>query len=116
MYFNLSLLPPYSVVPSAPPTDLHVDRKDSSSLSLSWKPPPADYHNGKLIGYTVEIEDLNGVPQQASKQPANNFETIDGLNSDTEYIFHVSARTAAGSGPTATVLERTAEGGKGGLF
>ena len=109
----MSLLPPYSIVPSAAPTDLYVAHKDSSSVSLSWKPPPADHHNGQLIGYTVEIKDVNGVSQQASKHTDNTFITIDDLNSDTEYKFHVSARTAAGSGPTTAVWERTAEGGKG---
>ena len=82
-------------------------------MSLSWKPPPAKHHNGQLIGYTVEVKDVNGVFQQASKQSADTFETINGLNSNTEYEFHVSARNAAGSGPTTTVSERTAEGGKG---
>ena len=81
-------------------------------MSLSWKPPPAEHHNGQLIGYTVEVKDLNGV-LQASKESADTFETINGLNSDTEYVFHVSARNAAGSGPTAIVSECTAEGGKG---
>ena len=82
-------------------------------MSLSWKPPPAKHLNGQLIGYTVDVTNRNDVPQQASKQLANNFETIDGLKSNTEYVFHVSARTAAGSGPAATVLGRT---GKGYLF
>ena len=112
----MSLLPPYSVVPSAPPSDLVVVRKDSSSVSLSWNPPPEEHHNGQLTGYTVEVKDLYGVAQQGSKQPTNNFEKIDDLNSDTEYKFHVSARTAAGSGPAATISERTDKRGKGGLI
>ena len=85
-------------------------------MSLSWKPPPAEHHNGQLIGYTVEITDVNGIPQQDSEQSDSNFVKIDGLNSDTEYKFHVSARTAAGSGPAATISGHTAEGGKGGLW
>jgi hypothetical protein len=85
-------------------------------VSLSWEPPPVENHNGQLIGYKVEVKDLSGVLQQASRQPADKFETIVGLNSDTEYKFHVSARTAAGSGPAATISERTAEQSKDGLF
>ena len=112
----MSILPPYSIAPSAAPTNLVVTHKDSSSVSLSWKPPPADHHNGQLIGYTVEVKDLHGISQQAPKHTANTFKTIDGLNSDTEYKFHVSARTADGSGPAATVSGRTDKGGKVGLF
>ena len=109
--FNLSLLPSYSIVPSAAPTNLHVTDKDSSSVSLSWEPPPEEHHNGKLIGYTVEIKDVNGVSQQSSKQPTSTFVKIDSLKSDTEYKFHVSARTAAGSGPIATVSGHTNKNG-----
>ena len=109
----MSLLPPCSVVPSAAPTDLYVTDKDSSSVSLSWKPPPADHHNGQLIGYTVEIKDVDGVSQQPSKQSDSTSAKIDGLKSDTEYKFHVSARTAAGSGPAATVSGRTNKEGEG---
>ena len=111
-----TLLPTYSVVPSASPTDLRVASKDSSSVSLSWKPPPAETHNGQLIGYTVEVKDVNGLSQRASKEPASTFAKIDGLNSDTEYEFHVSARTAAGRGPAKTVSGRTDKDGKGDLF
>ena len=109
----MSLLPPYSVVPSASPTDLRVTDKDSTSVSLSWKPPPADHHNGQLIGYTVEIKDVDGVSQQPSKQSDSTFAKIDGLKSDTVYKFHVSARTATGSGPAVTVLGRTNKEGEG---
>ena len=80
-------------------------------MSLSWKEPPKEHHNGKLISYTVVTYENN--VQQTSKQSANTVETIDGLKSDTEYVFHVSARTAAGSGPAETVSGRTAEGGRG---
>ena len=108
----MSLLAPYFVVPSAAPTDLRVTDKDSSSVSLSWKPPPAEHHNGQLIGYTVEVKDVNGVSQQSSKQSDSTFAKIDGLNSDTEYKFYVSARTEAGSGPAATVSGRTNKEGE----
>ena len=113
MQFNLLLLPLYSVVPSAAPTDLCVTDQDSRSVSLSWKPPRADCHNGKLEGYRVEIKDVNGVPQQACKRPESTSAKIDGLKSETEYKFHVSARTKVGSGPAATVSGRTNKEGKG---
>ena len=111
------LLPPYSIVPSAAPTNLIVAHKDSSSVSLSWKPPPAETNNGQLTGYAVQIKDVHGL-SQAFKQLDSTctFVEIDELNPDTEYKFHVSAWTAAGSGPTATVSGRTAKGGKGGLY
>ena len=111
------LLPPYSVVPSARPRGLEVTHKDSNSVSLRWNPPPAENYNGQIIEYTVEIKDVNGEPQRAPKYPTKTRVTIDGLNSDTMYKFHVSAMTAAGSaGHAAIVSVRTDKEGKSGLF
>ena len=73
----------------------------------------SDHHNGQLIGYTVEIKDVDGVSQQSSKQSDSIFAKINGLNSDTEYTFRVSARTAVGSGPATTVSGRTNKECKG---
>ena len=56
---------------------------------------------------------MDGVSQQPSKQSDSTFAKIDGLNSDTEYTFRVSAMTAAGSGPAATVSGRTNKEGEG---
>ena len=111
----MSLFPPYSVhvVPSAPTDLVFTPKEYSTSVSLSWK-PPKEHHNGKLIDYTI-VTKRDGV-LQASKQSANTVEIIDGLNSDTEYEFQVSARNAAGNGPAATVLGCTGKKGSGFLF
>lgn len=39
--------------PSAPPTDVQVESRGSSSLFVSWKVPPAESLNGKLLGFYI---------------------------------------------------------------
>lgn len=39
--------------PSAPPTDVQVESRGSSTLFVSWKVPPAESLNGKLLGFYI---------------------------------------------------------------
>ena len=113
----LSLLPPYSVVPSAPPNKLRVTGRTSSSVDLYWEPPPTEKQNGQLTGYTIKIKDENGdgppPPLNDVHVPAGRTsEQVDGLKPNTKYTFEVRAMTAAGSGLPKSIKECTAEGGK----
>jgi hypothetical protein len=106
-YLTMYTLPP--VAPSAPPSDL-VTSSDSSSVSLSWNPPPTKDHNGQLTGYTVKYG--LSADAQSSKPTCGTSVTIGGLNSNTEYTFQVSAMNAAGNGPFISKSQRTAQIGK----
>ena len=107
-----SLLPPHSVAPSAPPNNLHVTDHDSSSVHLSWDPPPAEQHNGQLTGYTIKVKYQDGNKDRPSLTADNTSQVVDGLKPNTKYTFQVRAMTAAGSGPPASTENCTAEGGK----
>lgn len=39
--------------PSAPPTDIQVEPRGSSSLRVAWKVPPAGTFNGRLLGFYI---------------------------------------------------------------
>ena len=83
-------------------------------MSLSWNPPPIADHNGQLTGYTIKVKDQNG---DEARDPLTTDNTctskkVDGLKPNTEYIFEVSAMTAAGSGTPKSINKSTAEGGK----
>jgi chitodextrinase len=110
VHVYISLLPPYSVAPSARPSDLIVTGSDSSSVSLSWNPPPAKDHNGQLTGYIVKY--VTSADAQSSKATGDTSIKIDGLKSNTEYTFQVSAKNAAGTGPFTSKSQRTAQIGK----
>lgn len=110
----MSLLPPYSVVPSAPPSNVLVIREDSRSVTLSWNAPPAADHNGELTGYTIKVKNHNGDEARPPLTTDNTCTSkeVDGLKPNTDYIFEVSAMTEAGSGPPKSINKRTAEEGK----
>ena len=79
-------------------------------MHLSWKPPPAEQRNGQLTGYTIEVKCQT--PGAKARDPLTVVGTseatkVDGLTPNTKYIFQVSAMTAAGSGPPASIQHCT---------
>ena len=47
----------YIIIPvSGPVTDLQTNSPDNSTLEISWRPPTTP--NGKIISYTVRIDNL----------------------------------------------------------
>ena len=78
-------------------------------MKLSWSPPPKEKQNGIIVGYKIEIEgpdynhDINVMDENVN---------IEKLRSNTNYIFKVSAKTEAGSGPAATFECKTLSEGK----
>lgn len=47
------------VVPSSPPEDLRCAGLSSTSLQVSWQPPPLSQQNGLLQGYKVSFETIS---------------------------------------------------------
>ena len=83
-------------------------------MHLSWNPPPAEQHNGKLIGYAIEVKYQNWSESRPSLITGNTCTStkVDSLKPNTDYIFEVSAMTAAGSGASMSTTHRTTEEGK----
>ena len=77
-------------------------------MSLSWSAPPAADHNGQLTGYTIKVKDQFSLTTDSTCTSKE----VDGLKPNTEYIFEVSAMTAAGSGISTSITHRTTEEGK----
>ena len=78
-------------------------------MKLFWNPPPKEKQNGAIIGYRVEV---NGPDPIYSVNVVDKNAKVDRLRPNTKYIFKVSAKTEAGSGPAATVECITCPGGK----
>ena len=81
-------------------------------MSLSWNAPPTANHNGQLTGYTIKVKDQNGGQISLTTDSTCTCKMVDGLKPNTEYVFEVSAMTAAGSGRHKSINKCTAEGGK----
>ena len=110
--FILSLLKgfmfsPLHTVPSAPVQSLSGVNSSSTSLTISWQPPPADDQNGIIRAYNVSY----GLPAQESssyttESTPNEMIELTGLEKFTEYLVIVNAFTV-GPGPSASVTVRT---------
>ncbi|XP_053717703.1 neuronal cell adhesion molecule a isoform X1 [Synchiropus splendidus] len=94
---------------------LKVVSSGLDSLALEWGPPMR--HNGRLTGYTLSYQPVNGTselgPVKVITFLANETTcTLTRLNTSTIYNLSVSAMTAKGSGPglskeVSTLVETT---------
>lgn len=94
------------LVPSQSPVDIASAILSSSSVSLSWNPPPSHSQNGIIISYHLNITSLiNG----HSIFLLSNGTTIqiDGLTPYTRYSCLVAAQTNVGRGPYTTSISFT---------
>ena len=46
----------FQIVPSLPPEDIRCAALTSTSLQISWQPPPLNHQNGLMQGYKVSFE------------------------------------------------------------
>ncbi|XP_054724330.1 cell adhesion molecule DSCAML1-like [Uloborus diversus] len=102
--------------PNSPPADIIAEPRGSSTIRVSWKPPPKDSWNGLLKGYYV------GYKSRDSSQPYS-YKSVDfqpdvqqeffltHLLKASDYSVVVKAFNGAGSGPPSHELYvRTLDG------
>lgn len=92
-----------STVPSGPPRNITGQPLSSESISLIWDPPPAEEHNGVIIGYVISITTVptGEILQFFSAVPSL---TIPLLQPFTTYSCIIAANTSVGSGPFSGVI------------
>ncbi|XP_073419126.1 receptor-type tyrosine-protein phosphatase S [Dendrobates tinctorius] len=100
--------------PSAPPQDVKCVSTKSTTILVSWQPPPAESHNGILAGYSVHYRALDSedpVPKEVKDIPPQTTEILlEALEKWTEYRITVVAHTAVGPGPESSpIVVRTDE-------
>ncbi|KAJ2944823.1 hypothetical protein O0L34_g1715 [Tuta absoluta] len=108
--------------PSSPPLSVQLEQTESpGELRVRWLPPPADTHNGLIIGYRLKaVPQLTGVKESEetsdkiiktaslySKQET----VITGLLKGVRYSVSVAAFNGAGTGPfSIPMFQDTREG------
>ncbi|XP_049880957.1 Down syndrome cell adhesion molecule-like protein Dscam2 [Pectinophora gossypiella] len=108
--------------PSSPPVGVQVEQTDSpGELRARWLPPPADAHNGQIIGYRLRaVPQLTGV-KEAEEASDKIIKTtslyskqetiITGLLKGVRYSVSIAAFNGAGTGPFSIPLfQDTREG------
>lgn len=117
--------------PGGAPKEVFAEAKSSTEISVSWKEPPQDLWNGKLLGYYVGYRE-HAADYQTSRSPLSttpvnnyNFQTVDAdaengkeilikrLDKFTTYSVIVQAFNSRGPGPASPpTVVRTKEDGK----
>ncbi|KAG7277212.1 hypothetical protein CRUP_018866 [Coryphaenoides rupestris] len=105
--------------PSAPPQDIKCGSSSSTSLLVSWRPPPVESQNGALAGYTVRYQVMVAAGSAESAAIAAAMEETSGevsvganeeqvllqrLEKWTQYRISVAAFTHMGPGPESELL------------
>ncbi|KAJ8356844.1 hypothetical protein SKAU_G00196380 [Synaphobranchus kaupii] len=101
--------------PSAPPQDIKCTSPSSTSLLVSWHPPPAESQNGALAGYVVRYqvvgeEDGTETMEKPAVPPTSGQVLLQELEKWTQYQVTLAAFTTKGPGPESQpILCRTDE-------
>ncbi|XP_055946697.1 cell adhesion molecule DSCAM-like isoform X7 [Argiope bruennichi] len=95
--------------PSAPPTDVAVIATGPTSVSITWKAPPREHWNGRLLGYYVGYKRHQSMePYAYHTVPAGRSTHADyrltRLQKATRYSIIVKAFNSVGSNPESHEL------------
>ncbi|KAK7930022.1 hypothetical protein WMY93_006417 [Mugilogobius chulae] len=94
-------------LPAAPPQNITCTSPTSTSILVSWAPPPVEFQNGIISGYAIQYSNTEG---------NKTFKTVNGISPEstsfllenlekwTEYGITVRAQTEAGDGPESLQL------------
>lgn len=106
-----------SPAPSAPPQKVTCESTGSTTVRVSWVPPPADSRNGIITQYSLAYEAVDGEDRgrhvvDGISREHSSWDLV-GLEKWTEYRVWVRAHTDVGPGPESSpVLVRTDEDGR----
>lgn len=101
-------------MPDAPPENIIAVVKSSTSLTVSWSPPPLDKQNGIIISYKVRYQSsVTDLSKEIIVDGALRSCDLDNLEINTRYIMQIAAVTINGSSHFSyTITAKTDEDGK----
>ncbi|XP_041416727.1 receptor-type tyrosine-protein phosphatase S isoform X14 [Xenopus laevis] len=95
--------------PSAPPQNIKCVSTKSTTILVSWLPPPVESQNGVLAGYSVCYSALDSEdtrPKELKNIPAQTTQILlDALEKWTMYRITVVAHTEVGPGPESPPVD-----------
>ncbi|KAK2583617.1 hypothetical protein KPH14_009555 [Odynerus spinipes] len=95
-------------VPSKPPEDVRCAALTSTSLQVSWQPPPNTHSNGIIQGYKLNYEPIladawRGLDEMEVRKTSALTIVLTDLRKYTNYTIQVLAYTRVGDGVPTTV-------------
>ena len=109
------------LAPSGKPTITAAHNTSSTSIQLSWRPPPPSTLNGEFLGYRISYRPRHSNASNLSSEALINDPEvgqflIKGLTPFTQYLVSLQVRNPAGLGPPTKVVIMTDEGGEKDFF
>ena len=92
----------FLTAPDAPPQNVTAIPESSTSILVSWTPPPLEDQNGILVSYRLNYSSDEAFAGPDKAFTVNATETtllVDELEEFVMYSFVVAAETSAGIGP-----------------
>ena len=82
IYFSSHFTSIFFVEPSGPPQDVRVTAESSTTLRVTWDPPPREHWNGNIMGYYLG--------HRAHSLPSDyNFQTVEVSAFTNNYYFYL---------------------------
>ncbi|KAM4807556.1 receptor-type tyrosine-protein phosphatase delta isoform 7-T7 [Rhinophrynus dorsalis] len=100
--------------PSAPPQDIRCKSQSSTSILVSWLPPPVEKQNGIITAYSIKYTGVDAEDNKPHEIVGITSDTkqylLEQLEKWTQYYISMVAYTAVGPGPESSpILIRTDE-------
>ena len=98
--------------PSDSPQNVRGKSTESTSLEISWDPPPLEHRNGIITDYIIKYKSKGGQNRYAPVDGTKTSFVLRNLKKFTKYFVWVRANTKVGRGPfTDKYIFSTAEDG-----
>ena len=94
----------FSPAPSAAPVNVTGMNTSSTSLRISWLPPPVEDQNGIIIAYNITYVTAKMIDSTCGSV---QFIELTGLLKFSTYNISVAASTSVGIGPSESVTVST---------
>ncbi|XP_076649080.1 tyrosine-protein phosphatase Lar isoform X3 [Halictus rubicundus] len=85
--------------PKGAPTNLSYFFQTPDTVCVTWGMPLQQDRNGQITGYDVQFNKKNDHSAAINRTTSKTRAVFTNLEENTEYVFHVRARTSMGSGP-----------------
>ena len=101
----------FSTAPASPPTNITGRATDSTTIVLSWSPPPPGDQNGIIRSYNISVLEQD-TGREFSRTSVNTEESFHSLHPFYIYSVTITATTVAPGPPSSPIMVQTEEDSK----